>query len=169
MTQFDAHRYYRWLSGQGFKGVDFVAIDPNRQLFLLEVKNYRENLPSVEDVAEMYCKKIEGSLRIVSILQKYFLRKRMYRWLHTLIKKYPQWFGEWGFWTEIADLIDQRSACHFALWIESKDLTPSFQQRLKRSIQQQLEPGFQFHLIPFEEYQKTLGLQVRSVEIPPMQ
>jgi len=164
VTQFDAHRYYRWLSGQGLKGVDFVAIAPNHQLLLLEVKNYRQHVPSVEEIADMYCRKIEDSLYIVSILQQYFLRKRVYRWFHALIKKYPQWFGEWGFWTEIADLLSQRSICHFALWIEGKNLTLEFQQNLKQSINQKLEPGFQFHLVPFDEFQQTLGLQVKTMD-----
>lgn len=42
VVRWDRHRFYRWLSGRGYRGVDFLLLHVDLQrAILLEVKNYR--------------------------------------------------------------------------------------------------------------------------------
>ena len=40
MIKLDEHRFYSYVSGRGFKGVDFIGLSYEGKLLLLEVKNY---------------------------------------------------------------------------------------------------------------------------------
>ena len=42
VLKYDKHRFYRYLSGSGFKGVDFIGVLDEKQLVLIEVKNYKD-------------------------------------------------------------------------------------------------------------------------------
>ncbi|NNE29048.1 MAG: hypothetical protein HKN16_05405, partial [Saprospiraceae bacterium] len=41
VIKYDDHKFFRYLSGEGLKGVDFLGFTSEGGLFLMEVKNYR--------------------------------------------------------------------------------------------------------------------------------
>ena len=46
----DDHPFYRQVSGQGLKSVDFLALDPDWGLYFIELKDYRHRLSPEEKV-----------------------------------------------------------------------------------------------------------------------
>ena len=46
VIKLDEHRFYRYVSGRGYKGVDFIIIDDSGKLLLIEVKNYSNRFPA---------------------------------------------------------------------------------------------------------------------------
>ena len=81
IIRFDQHRFYRYLSGQGLKGADFLGVDwKNKDLLLLEVKNFdprdwsgeSPTMQSVLEHPEEYAQKIiakfTDSLRLCQII-----------------------------------------------------------------------------------------------------
>ena len=162
VKKFDAHRYYRWLSGQGFKGVDFLAFRPNDSLLCIEVKNYRGEPPTPSVIADTFCKKISGTLKIVEIIEQYYLRKPLYRLTQKWIRRWPQYFGEWGFWSEVAELALNRHNCVFVLWMETMDNNEEFHKLTKGHIRQQLSADIRFYVLPYDQQQEALGLKVTS-------
>ena len=85
VVKLDKHRYYKYVSGRGFKGVDFMVLDNSLGLVLIELKHYREkhNLPSKAKTAQTFYKKCEDSLHLIEIVNKYLSRKlivKMYHW-----------------------------------------------------------------------------------------
>ena len=160
VKKYDDHRYYRWLSGQGFKGVDFLAFRPNDKLLCIEVKNYRQELPPVDTIANIFCKKVKDTLRIVNIIEQYYLRKPLYRLGQKTIRRWPQFFGEWGYWTEIAEIMHTKEHCIFVLWIKAREADPTFYDRLKQQIQSGFAPEYRFYVLPHDGQQSSLGLEV---------
>jgi hypothetical protein len=88
--KYDEHRFYRYLSGSGLKGVDFIAIHQG-ELILIEVKNYvtrskKENYDPMEPLlinpalyVKRYLRKFEDTLQLLDIIDRYYNRKWWYR------------------------------------------------------------------------------------------
>ncbi len=160
VKKFDHHRYYQSLSGNGFKGMDFIAIKPNQQLLLLEVKNYRDQEPpSSEALAETFCQKVEDSLHVIELIQKYYYRKWYYRMLHSIIQKRPVFFGEWGFWTEVMNLVKQGNS-HTILWIEAPVAPVYFFEHINEFVQSNLPSSFTFSMEPHQNRATELGVNI---------
>ncbi len=162
VKKFDDHRYYRWLSGKGFKAVDFIAFQPNVRMLCIEVKNYRRESPEAQEVADLFCKKVSDTLQVVDIIERYFLRKPFYRLLRKIIQRWPQFFGEWGFWTEIADIMPDKERCFFVLWLKTRDEDEHFSQRIKALIKAQLDKEYRFFVMPYDQAGVDLGVEAYS-------
>ncbi len=160
VTRFDHHRYFRWLSGQGLKGIDFVAIQPNESLLFIEVKNYRKEVPSAEKVAEVFCEKIWDSVRIVDVIQQYYKRHFFFRVVRSWIRRWPHRFGEWGYWTELSELLENPMNCHFILWVEGENLEAPYLEAIIHHVSQRIEEGYRFHLLPYERNSQSFGFEV---------
>lgn len=114
VKKFDSTKFYKYLSGYGLKGVDFIVISPKEELILIEVKNYYNRWNKNEkDIASSFEKnlhpfskkiseKFKDSFRLLKIVEKYYQRKMCYNWiLIPLFKKYPKLFSlktNWIFW-----------------------------------------------------------------------
>lgn len=136
VKKYDATRFYNYLSGVGFKGVDFIAITPEPKLILIEVKNYRNRWEAdginptdvlKEDVPNFVAtitKKFEDTFRLLQIIQKYYLRKWWYRNLALpILNKNPNSFlikKEFGFWW-LANLLLEQKKIDLILWLELSD------------------------------------------------
>lgn len=133
VLKYDEHRFYKYLSGDGFKGVDFLCLNPNGELHFLEVKNYLNLFiadgihPSAEIrsnpivYVDTYWKKYLDSLHLIKLVHKYYLRKRWYRiFLKLGLNKWAiNSKRDWVLWTEFHSIItDVRIKKHFDLWLE---------------------------------------------------
>ena len=153
----DEHRFYRYLSGRGFKGVDFIAINHTGQLLLIEVKNYGDRFPAdgilpttilVENTpayAKKYIKKYEDTFRLINIVHQVYLRKYWFRkialpllkrWYHPKMLKVG-----WVFWWAVHQRLEAGpEQSELLLWLElgnkiSKNQTIKLQKELKLEFQ----------------------------------
>jgi hypothetical protein len=114
VIQYDKHRFYRYLSGRGLKGVDFIYVINFEKLVLMEVKNYNDRyeydeinptetfLNNLDRFFNAYVGKFNHTLRAIQIIHYYYQRKWWFRNLGVPItkvipKKYWTKF-EWGRW-----------------------------------------------------------------------
>lgn len=127
---FDDHRYYRWLSGRGLRGVDFIGLYQGK-LVLMEVKNYRrrEGMSKTDafqavrkDPASFSMKlmgKVKDSLRIVQAVNNAHRR----RWWFPLFLRLPDtWkrrFPQTYFWHVASQLALDPANCTFVLWLDA--------------------------------------------------
>ncbi len=167
---YDKHRYYRYLSGYGLKGIDFLAWSHAAQrLFLLEVKNFAPqewNGPSpnmalvLEDpaaYADEMIEKFEDSLRLFQIIHQYLARKWWYR---SYWKFRGQWAPAWlkarlplSIWERAYRLSQgQVEKLCLCLWIQlAEEVSPAqattFLQQLEEIMSQKLaSQGYAFLL-----------------------
>jgi len=165
IKKYDEHRFYHYLAGLGFKGVDLIALTPDRKLILIEIKNYINRFPqdgidptetlfnNTISFSEKYVQKFEDTFQLLEIVKKYFHRKRWYRWLalpflkmlpySTLIKL------DWGFWTIANDILKNKDV-QLILWLEtapelSENNWTQIQQTINKIFQQQL-PNYSFQI-----------------------
>jgi len=97
VLKYDEHRFYRYLSGSGFKGVDFIGVLDEKQLALIEVKNYKdrylldESDPTeglIDDplaYADKYAQKFKDTFQLIGIIRKYYKRKWWFRHTRKLL------------------------------------------------------------------------------------
>ena len=141
-----------------------MHIQPNKQLMFIEVKNYRMELPDSMELASLFYKKIQDSIRIIRVLQQYFNRRLLYRTLEKTIKRWPHLFGEWGYWTEVGDLLDFPENCHFVLWLNSNEgISAAYQESVIVNLREEFGPEFKFHLLPYEKLTFDLGFKGEKV------
>ena len=167
---YDRHRYYRYVSGHGLKGIDFLAWNRREErLLLLEVKNFAPSdwegpSPNMELVlrnprayAERMIEKFTDSLRLFAIVHRYRSRKWGPRYYWRLR---DQWLPRrWrsllplSIW-ERAYRLSQRpgaSIC-LCLWIQladevARDEAQDFMMELEEILGQSLaQQGFTFLL-----------------------
>jgi len=111
VIKWDEHRFFGYVSGRGFKGVDFMALR-NEELYLMEVKNYRDRRPQDEQhpfdlvladsdfYGEIFLQKFTDSFALIEIIKKYYLR-------------------DFIFWTRAAEIIrNHPEHVHLVLWLE---------------------------------------------------
>ena len=91
VIKFDNHKFYKYLSGQGLKGVDFLVIDDDYGLFLIELKNFQDKAtqPGKEYLSQNFYQKCEDSLRLIEIIYKVYQRKW---WVKLLVNKLKMTF-----------------------------------------------------------------------------
>ncbi len=138
VLKYDEHRFYRYLSGSGFKGVDFIGILDEKQLALIEVKNYKdrysldESDPTEELIAdsgayaEKYAQKFQDTFQLIGIIRKYYKRRWWFKTLRKLILQHiPRRLllrFDWGFWNIVIQLIDEKKEkVLLVLWLELDD------------------------------------------------
>lgn len=131
---FDHHRYYRWLSGRGFSGVDFVGIYRGR-LVLMEVKNYqrREGMPNTdafqvvredpEAFALRMVEKVEDSFQIILAVNGAHRRRWWFPLFVRLPEKWKQRYPQSYFWYVVWELAQEPQNCVFVLWLDADSET----------------------------------------------
>lgn len=105
----DDHRYYKRISGKGIKCVDFLAIDPNWGLYLIELKNYPKlaKIPSVKSSHSTLLNKKAGSIKLIRTVNAAFKRQWYYRVVFLKLKIYRLCPAEWHIWHLAEQYIDQ--------------------------------------------------------------
>ena len=100
VIKLDEHRYYKRLSGQGIRGVDFMSVHPIFGLVLIELKSYTNGENSIpEGLDGVMLEKQKDTLRLIRIINSYYQRQFYFR----LLKKmnwnylYPD---EWKIWIQ---------------------------------------------------------------------
>jgi len=133
--KYDEHRFYRYLSGSGFKGVDFIGILDEKTLALIEVKNYKdryefdESDPSENIIsnplayAEQFAHKFNDTFQLIGIIRKYYQRKWWFlqprKFLLRVIPKHILLRFDWGFWNLVIQLLDEKKEkILIVLWLE---------------------------------------------------
>lgn len=172
--KYDEHRFYKYLSGSGLKGVDFIAIHQQR-LILIEVKNYMERfakegehpmdplIGTPEIYASKFFRKFEDTFRLLDIIEQYYQRKWWYRKVFRVFKKYFSDSSiikkETGFWSKAIELLNQPERVRLVLWLE---LAPDYDSKkakalndyFQKSIQSKIPEGMVFYIAhsrdPFE-------------------
>ncbi len=135
VVKLDEHRFYSYVSGRGYKGVDFIAIDGTGRLILLEVKNYRDRYPKdgVRPVAALlespslyahnYLRKFEDSFSLIRIVHQYYQRKF---WVRRVGEPFLR-FGfhpwllrfDWVFWWKVyQNRMAGSKHTRLVLWLE---------------------------------------------------
>jgi hypothetical protein len=160
VLKYDEHRFYRYLSGAGFKGVDFIGILDEKQLVLIEVKNYNDRFkPDESDptkglvaaplsYATEYSQKFEDTFQLIAIIRKYYKRKWWFRkvrkWMLQFIPRHILLRYDWGFWNVVIQLIDEkREKVLLVLWLElNNELAVSKIKITITQIQQYLQKQF---------------------------
>ncbi len=151
VLKYDEHRFYRYLSGSGFKGVDFIGILDEKQLVLIEIKNYKDRFSLDESdptgdlltdpitYAEKYSQKFQDTFQLIGIIRKYYQRKWWFKQLRQLILQIipRNWLlqFDWGFWNIAIQLIDEKKVkILIVLWLELDDTLPA--STIKKSTDQ---------------------------------
>ncbi len=123
--KYDKHRFYKGLSGQGLRAVDFLAIKNLEKLVLIEVKNFEDRFEkdgvnpthyffeNQESFFDAFVDKFEDSVRGIQIIHKYYQRKWWFRKLAIPFSRQcsKKWWVrfEWGIWL-LAHELSQKEA-----------------------------------------------------------
>ncbi len=156
---FDKHRFYTWLSGEGFKGVDFLGIHPVLGLMLLEVKNYDQyekvippfQLNDLEGFARHLIHKVADSLKLIRIVEAYYHRKywfRFYRYTFSKYSRYQLLAPQWFFWIQVFEAV-KKGNITFYLYL-CPHLSPKDEQLLQQKIQKGLTETLPDQTISFQ-------------------
>lgn len=168
ITKYDAHPFYQRLSGAGMKGVDFMGIYEEKDLVLIEVKNYRiryDEKPPTEiyhilDNPEVLVEKIrlkaEDTMQVIRVINKYYARKKWYKLLHplySLLRRTPYYLQTPRFWQDAQHLIETNQFS-VILWLETEseyeiftqEEVVQFRQNVQR-IAQEKYPNLTIHLL----------------------
>jgi hypothetical protein len=155
--KYDEHRFYRYVSGAGLKGVDFIGIQGD-ELYLMEVKNYadRVDLDTYDPMENLlntakkqggrYLRKLEDSLRLLDVIQKYYHRKWWYRKIYLRFFRKSVIKSELDFWTKATELKDQAERITFILWLElprssNDQRAEGIREYFKRILEEKLPAG----------------------------
>lgn len=106
VIKLDEHRYYRRLSGQGLKAVDFLALHDDFGLMLIELKNYHGR-PVPADLGLTMEEKSADTARLIHIVNRYLQRKLYYRIFFSWLKWYRICDREWIFWYKAQQQIEK--------------------------------------------------------------
>ena len=81
VVKVDDHPFYRQVSGQGLKSVDFLALDPDWGLYFIELKDYRHRLSPEEkvDLEGVFEEKWEDSKLLIRSVYAMLYKKWYYR------------------------------------------------------------------------------------------
>ncbi len=174
--KYDEHRFYRYVSGSGLKGVDFIGVK-GESLYLIEVKNYADRvsldtydpmeylLNTVKEQAERYLRKLEDSLSLLNIIQQYYHRKWWYRKIYLPFLRKSKITSDLGFWTKAVELKDRPDCVTFLLWLELPErdndqraagIREYFKNELKERIPERIKFEIIYSTIEFEGIRSTL-------------
>jgi hypothetical protein len=127
VKKYDEQVYFRSLSGNGLKGVDFIAIREKKELIFIEVKNYRTRYNekmdqtfevSVKPVAELAYelkRKSEDTLLAIDAVLQYYRRSWCYRRLRNLWMHWPWLQHNRAFWSRADELANHH--LHYVIWL----------------------------------------------------
>jgi hypothetical protein len=127
VKKYDEHPYFRALSGNGLKGVDFIAIRDQRQLVFIEVKNYRTrhnaklgasfdvSVKPAPELAYELKRKLEDTLLAMDAVLQYYHRSWWFRRLRRWWLRWPFLQHNRAFWTLADSLVHQH--LHYVAWL----------------------------------------------------
>jgi hypothetical protein len=155
VCKFDEHRFFRWLSGSGIKGVDFLVLC-EKELFLLEIKNFNQWKEKAipEDLFEEIEGKKEGTLKVIRVVHSFFLRKWSYRlWKRWVYPKSVarKAFSEWYFWTRALEKVE--AGC-FSLYFLTSGLPQ--ENKLEWESREEENPPNRIHFLVIPENTSSL-------------
>lgn len=142
---FDDHKYYRWLSGLGFRGVDFIGVYQEK-LVLMEVKNYRrrEGMSDYDafqkvreaplEFAQKMVKKVKDSLEVVSAVNGSYRRKWWFPWYLRLPASWKRRSPKSYFWHIVSELADDPDSCIFVLWLDADSETKNVEEEIQKTL-----------------------------------
>ena len=149
---FDQMAAYQSLSGRGLKGVDFIAISPDRKLWLIEVKNYRprrrldrEYRATRKPPAKLagdVAGKFTDSLRLIKIVNAYLHRswwRRVQIWYRLNVRSNKA--SNYAFWATAHHLASRGLAPEFVLWMETPETNDDYDHRVYQELLALLPPG----------------------------
>lgn len=158
---FDKTKYYKALSGRGFKGVDFIGILNQKTPVLIEAKNYerRSFSPKAPDIKNIlgdnprlvtqFIHKMEDSLYVVRVIEKVLLRKWSYRFASFWERQFRSTYfytKEWLFWKHLFELLDHESTTvHFVLWLRTESTYPDLDLSQILQLKQNLRANIHTH------------------------
>lgn len=108
VIKMDEHPYYQYVSGKGYKSVDFMLIDPAWGLVLLEIKDYGDKSLSPETKSKLRVsleKKHSDSIKLILAIDKMHRRKWYYRLLIKISREYSLLPKRSRSWLIAADMI----------------------------------------------------------------
>ena len=157
VIKWDEHRFFGYVSGRGFKGVDFMGLR-EEELYLIEVKNYQDRRPEngqhpfdlvlsdPDFYGEIFLQKFTDSFDLIEIIEKYYLRKRFFNcwakqnyWGLEILARIP-FFQKRDliFWTRASQIIrNHPERVKLVLWLEpgpkiSLEKYNSFKEKLEK-------------------------------------
>lgn len=175
VIRYDAHRHFRRFSGIGYKGVDFLALSPGRELVLLEVKNLAQYPAErdwpilLEELTDSVGQKVEDTLQGIDAVGRRYRSRWWHPWLHPLTRWESlanRW--EWHFWERAAAMAAEPKKISVILWLHCPSAPPGWQAQLRRQLRADLQTITANVLITNrpEELQGS-GWEVAPVADPP--
>ncbi len=178
VKRYDKHRFYKWLSGSGLKGVDFIGIY-EEELFLMEVKNFRRReawhaedpLQAIradpEGFAREMAYKFEDTLLVIDTIWKYYNRKWLFRALLPLLFRLPPTTLDWPFWAKAYRLLQAPSRIQLVLWIEMEKYPAAFMEKVEKELAREAgEWAGKVQLARRSEHRLPQSVQVYSAGEP---
>lgn len=147
VKKYDEHQYFRALSGNGLKGVDFIAIRDHRELVFIEVKNYRTRYNPDMDVsfdvlvkpapelAYELKRKLEDTLLTMDAVLQYYHRSWWFRTFRNWWMRWPFLQHNRAFWTVANTLVEHH--LHYVVWLAlDMDDPENYEEQLRRELKQ---------------------------------
>lgn len=175
VRSYDEHTYYRGLSGVGFKGVDFLLIDPGGEetaptLYFMEVKNYRTRttgdgvfvatLKSPERLAETIAQKYADTREAIRTVYRYYRRSWWFRQLEPWLVHSRRYRYDRIFWTQAYQLLHQEQAVEVLLWLELERKDAAYLDALRMALENRLGPQVRVQLLD-GAHDNPLGIHAR--------
>lgn len=97
VIKLDGHKYYRRISGLGIKAVDYIAVDAEWGLYLIELKDYSRHNTHLDPIALnlQLAQKKEGSIKVIKVINEALKRQLYYRIIFIRCKWYRLCPDEW--------------------------------------------------------------------------
>lgn len=115
VVRFDATPWFRFLTGLGLKGMDFLLMREGR-IYWLEAKNFEQRagapapkIPEGEELVAQLEAKLVDSRRLLGVIVASLRRHFLYRlWAWAVRLGLPlRWLQpEWSFWTEALEALE---------------------------------------------------------------
>ena len=169
VRKFDATAAFRSVSGHGLKGVDFLCLAPNEELWLVEVKNYRprNTHPTEErrhplELARHVAAKFADSKRLIRIMDR-ALRTKW--WLHPLrwwyqIVRVRRPSSHYWFWMEAARRLANPARVICVLWLETPERAVDYAGATEAALADLVDARHPLHVAETEDHRR-LPINVR--------
>ena len=128
VRKYDAHTFYQGLSGIGLKGVDFIAVRPNRMV-LIEVKNYQrfrngrirqsvaDALENPDKIGRRIAQKANDTFRAMEAIRAYYKRRLSYRLSYPFLRTFWWQWSDFSVWSHATDLAEHTRTVDFLVWM----------------------------------------------------
>jgi len=166
VRKYDEHPFYKAMSSKGMSAVDFVGIDSLGNLFLMEVKNYKnrpeKELPNIQQklegaeppLVDIFIEKVEESIQGISAISTYLNSRWWYRfWFFIFNRPIFQRFllrFDRLFWMKADQIIKNTpEKIEVTFWLELPDFLLEHKVLIKQKIEEEMDS--QFRMLPSSE------------------